>query len=480
MKVLDCILLHPTTHFRISPYEERLRYVIMPMGYIASADLLEREGYDVRIFHTGLEHMCNPYFTEEEMFRRYEAPVVGIDLHWYSHAYDAIRLAKLIKQVSNAFVVLGGFTASYFAEEILSSFNCVDAVICGEAEVPLLELMKHRVNGDPREVPNLLYRDGGSIKRSRRRYIATMQDLDQLDFSNLSLLENWEKYIKLTCENDDLRPKFKTQGWICIGRGCSVNCTYCGGGKSAYRNLTGHGTPIFRSKKKVVETLAAFEDRKISCAYIDFDPYQSRRKFYHELFAMIRQEKIDISSQFLLWSLSDKQLLRNFKRTFNPLYSTITLSPESGSEYIRKLNKGFYYDNVALFHWLNHAKDEMIPIELYFTSGLSWETKDHFEDTIQLGRKIVKDYPMVVSNVCNPIIMEPGCPRFVAPKEYGISLKFRRFADFYDTYERFANGLPIRSSLGYETNQLSETEIIQLSQRFNELVTTYDDYINAC
>jgi len=76
--------------------------------------------------------------------------------------------------------------------------------------------------------------------------------------------------------------------------------------------------------------------------------------------------------------------------------------------------------------------------------------------------------------------MEPGCPRFVAPKEYGISLKFRRFADFYDTYERFANGLPIRSSLGYETNQLSETEIIQLSQRFNELVTTYDDYINAC
>jgi radical SAM superfamily enzyme YgiQ (UPF0313 family) len=479
MKVFDCILLHPTTHFQISPYEERLRYVIMPMGYVASADLLEREGFGVRIFHTGLERMCNPYFTEEELFRRYEALIVGIDLHWYSHAYDALRLARLVKQVSNAFVVLGGFTASYFAEEILSEFSCVDAVICGEAEVPLLELMKHRINGDLREVPNLLYRDAGSIKRSRRRYVATTQDLDQLDFSNLSLLENWDKYIKLTCENDDLRPKFKTQGWVCIGRGCSVNCSYCGGGKNAYKNLTGRSTPIFRSKKKIVETLRVFEERKISCAYIDFDPYPSRRRFYHELFEMIRHEKIDVSAQFLLWSLSDRQLLQDFKRTFNPLYSTITLSPESGSEYIRKLNKGFYYDNVSLLRWLNYAKDEMIPVELYFTSGLSWETKDHFEETINLGRKIAKDYPMVVSIVCNPIILEPCCPRFISPKEYGISLKFRRFKDFYNTYERFAKGLPIISSLGYETEQLSETEIIQLSQRFNEVVTICDNEVKA-
>lgn len=477
MKKLDCLFIHPTTHLK-TPYSETkdsVTYTIMPMGTIALADLLDREGYQTRIIHTGIEQMCDRSFSLDSLFKKNEPSVVGIDLHWYVHSYDAIRIANIVKQSSDAFVVLGGFTASFFAREILSRFKNIDAVICGDAEIPLLELLdKHRKNATLEDVPNLMYRDRESLKQSKKRYIAKASDLDQLNFSNFSLLSNFDKYLETIYPSGDLDPfvgksKIKRQGWLCLGRGCSVNCSYCGGGKDAFQILTARQTPIFRSKEKVVEELARFEEMGISCAYMDFDPYPMEHDYYRELFSLVRREKIDISALFLLWSPSDREFLKDFKDTFSPLYSTICLSPESGSEYIRKLNKGYYYDNQQLFRWLNNAKLEMIPIQLYFTSGLSGETKEHFEDTIRIGLRTIEEYPVVAIS-CNPIELEPASPRFLFPEKHGVSLKFRQFIDFYNTFKGIAQGVPISSRLGYSTDQLSELQIMELSQHFQETI----------
>ncbi len=478
MKTYDCVFIHPTTHIKNtdSTPTDSITYVIMPLGTLAIADLLDREGYEIKVVHTGIEEMLDRDFSIKNLLKKYETPVVGIDLHWYVHSYDAIRLAESVKRNSNAFVVLGGFTASYFAEEILQHFKSVDAVIQGDAEVPLLELLQRISDSEFDEVPNLMYRDGNSLKKSRKRFIAETPDLDRLNFSNFALLSNFDEYRRCISQFGDLDPyavksKLKTQGWICLGRGCSVNCSYCGGGRKAFEILSGRRYPIFRSKEKVVETLAEFEEMKISCAYMDFDPFPQKRNYQHELFDLIRREKIDISAQFLLWSPSDKRFLRDFRRTFNPLYSTITMSPESGSEHIRKLNKGFYYSNRELFRWLDNARKEFIPVQIYFTSGLSGETERHFEETIKLGNKFVEEYP-VVSISCNPIELEPASPRFLHPKNYGISLKVRNFGDFYKVFKGLASGSPTATQLGYRTDFLSESQIVELSRRFREAVSS--------
>ncbi len=474
MSKLDCLFLHPSTTMRVrqrgSPQvEDRIRNVIMPMGTIAIADLLEREGYSVKIIHTGLERMLDHSFSVDKILEKYDATVVGIDLHWYAHGYDAIQIADISRETTpNAFVVLGGFTASFFAEEILEHSNSVDAVIRGDAEIPILELMRQISTHKLENVPNLLYRDGKSIKQSKNRYIASTQDLNDLCYSNLPLMENWHNYIKLTSENDALQPKLKTQGWVCIGRGCTANCSYCGGGSNAYKIISGRESPIFRSTEKVLETISRFEEMKISCLYIDFDPYPSNRNYYLELFDKIRREKIDIGAQFLLWSLSDSSLLKEFKKTFNPLFSTITLSPESGSEKIRKINRSFFYDNAQFFHWLDHAKEETVPIELYFTSGLSEETYEDFKQTLMFCYKIKEKYPMVINMVCNPIVLEPVSPRFLHPSQWGITLTMPTWRDFYVTYKKFAFGVSVLSRLGYQTKDLPEGEIIELSKIFNE------------
>jgi len=477
VKEIDCLFIHPSTHYRSKGpgLSDLVTFITMPLGTIALADLLDRHGYSTLIFHTGIEQMYDRSFNVADLFRRYDPSVVGIDLHWFVHSYDVIRIARVAKQHSEAFVVLGGFTASYFAEEILSQFRCVDAVIKGDAEIPLLELMKRRPGGRLDEVPNLLYRDGDSIRSSGGTFIADEDALGQLNYSNFKLLSNYDRYHRAINQSGDLDPyawkiRLKRQAWVPLGRGCPVECSYCGGGLNAHRLLTGRRGPIFHPKEQVVETLARFEEERIDSTYMDFDPHPERR-YYRELFEMIRKEKIDISTEFALWSPSDRAFIRDFARTFNPLYSTLVLSPESGSEEVRRRNKGFYYDNEELFTWLGSAKQELVPTEIYFATGLSWETAESFEETIKLAEAILDNYPVVTMS-CNPLVMEPASPRYLQPEKFGIKPKIRGFIDYYNMFWGLAEGLPIETQIGYETIWQTEAQIIENSVRFDKVIAS--------
>ncbi|MEM4675773.1 MAG: hypothetical protein QXM12_05725, partial [Nitrososphaerota archaeon] len=185
---------------------------------------------------------------------------------------------------------------------------------------------------------------------------------------------------------------------------------------------------------------------------------------------LVRKEGIDISSQFLIWSLTDRNFVQDLKKTFNPLYTTLTISPETGSDFVRLKNKGFYYDNQSLLRWLEMLEEEMVPAELYFASGLSGETVEEFNKTMKLGERILRTYNNVVAISCNPLFLEPCSPRFLLPKKYGIRLKFRSFSDFYKTYKYLAEGTVPPSRLGYDTEYLNESQIIELSSKFNEVV----------
>ena len=475
MREIDCLFIHPSTHYRRTEPDvaDMITFVTMPLGTIALADHLDRNGYSTKIFHTGIEQLYDRGFHIEDIFRRYSPSVVGIDLHWYVHSYDALRIAQVVKQHSSAFVAMGGFTSTYYAEEILSQFDSVDAVIAGDASVPLLELIKRVPDGDLGEVPNLVFREGDSISRSAKSFIASEDDLGELNYCNFELLSNHDKYHRVITQSGDLNPySFKIQtkkmAWVPLGRGCTVNCSYCGGGVDAQQRLSGRRGPVFHPVKQVVEILARFEEEGIDSTYMDFDPCIDRA-YYRELFQKIRSEAIDISAQFALWSPSTDDFIRDFARTFNPLYSTMVLSPESGSEEVRKKNKGFYYSDEELFRWLDDAKTALVPVEIYFATGLSWETPETHEETIQLAKSILEGYP-VVSMSCNPIQMEPGGLRYIEPEKYGIKAKWEGFMDFYDLFRKRAEGLPVESQIGYDTIWQTEEQIIKNSVRFDNVV----------
>jgi hypothetical protein len=67
---------------------------------------------------------------------------------------------------------------------------------------------------------------------------------------------------------------------------------------------------------------------------------------------------------------------------------------------------------------------------------------------------------------CIPASLEPCSLQFLDPQKYGLTLKFTSFLDYYDFFKRISEGAPTLSILGYETNLLSEPQILELSRRF--------------
>ena len=112
--------------------------------------------------------------------------------------------------------------SSAFAEDILDSFEDIDFVIRGDAELPLLDLMHSlgpALRGDQvgtGDVDNLTYREADGVTSNPLGYCATARHLDHLDFVDLGFLEHHDEYARY--QFSGLLP---AKGhWLCVGRGC--------------------------------------------------------------------------------------------------------------------------------------------------------------------------------------------------------------------------------------------------------------------
>ena len=119
--------------------KEQKNIFFMPMGLFPMADVLNKNGLDVEIIHIDLEVGK----TIDEILDFAQVDMVGFDNHWVNESVVVMETAELIKKINpEIFVVIGGFTASLFAGEILADFPQIDAVIKGDGEVPIVELVR--------------------------------------------------------------------------------------------------------------------------------------------------------------------------------------------------------------------------------------------------------------------------------------------------------------------------------------------------
>lgn len=444
-------------------------YHIMPVGLFAISDLLYRNGFECKILNVGVEKLLNPNFSLGKYLRKYEIGVVAIDLHWYVHSYNAIELAREVKENSTAKVVLGGFTASFFDSEILNFSQFVDAVIRGEGEVPLLEYV--RMNGVDAEeinarVPNLTYRHKGQLIRSKKSYVPDEEDLNRLDYSNISLLEHWREYAKISMklapgvDTINTRQPANSLFYVLVGRGCNTNCSYCGGGANAYFKITGRKKPCLRSIESVVAEIRKLYDCGISTFYFEYDPRLSNEKHYIELFNQIKKERMDIGVNFGCWLLPKEDFLKAFLETFDIRRSCIAISPESGSEEVRRINKGIYYSNRSLFKALEMMKDKNIYSSVHFTIGLPGESSTDFQTTLRICDCISKNF--YAGPRIDTVPLEPASPMFLYPNKYKIQKYRETFTDYYSWAKARAKSMVPLHPLGYRTEYFSEWNIIKL------------------
>jgi radical SAM superfamily enzyme YgiQ (UPF0313 family) len=462
MNNYDILFIHPSALLS-SP-----QFITMPMGMISLMNELNE--YDVKAVNVGLEMSLNRNFDLRKFLKRTDFDMVGIDLHWHEHAYSSLETAKMCKDSNpDCLVILGGLTASYFAEEILRFSDCIDLVISGEAEGTMPLLLKKE---DFSRIPNLVYRDGTVIRRTPTRPLSS---IDTLDYTTIVNLQHWEEYLKCSIHSH-LMTRFWYNFWLCTGRGCTYDCSYCGGGKSAQKRISGRENLSFRSVDRVIQDLIYLQDLGVHTVNFSQDVVLAGENYWKELFKSMKKEEIYMGLYLEVFQLPNKHFVEELSRTCNNQFSTVVITVLSGSETVRRKNgKHFsnqdYYECVRL---LNEYEINHVP---YFATGLPFETLETFNQTLSMTEKILLEFnPSLI--FCTPLRLDPGSPMYEYPEHYKIVKHCQNFTDYYERCRRRAENLPY-DLMGYHTKFLSEDQIMSMQNEWETLLRSNSEIVSG-
>jgi len=461
MEKLDCLFLHvPKLKNYYRPIDQFIWINFLPMGILGLADLLQRHNISTQIVHLGVEWIENHDFSILTYIKEKAPRIVAIDLHWHHQSFDVIEVAKKVKAAfPTIYVLLGGFTASFYHEEIMRNFDAVDGIIRGEAEVPILELAKALLQGeeDLFSVPNLTWRRKGRVLVNPLSYVASEQDLNNLSFTNFPLLKNYETYIRYIGLPFYVKGVSKEKNFwmyslrspiyhLAVGRGCPVQCTWCAGGVISQKMISGREEVIFRGVEEVLQSIKEAVAYGYETFHICFDPYPQKSEYFLGLFSRIREEKLRMECFFESFGLPTIDFIRSFKETFPGPKSLIALSPEVGSARLRSIHKGYAYTNEALMGCLDQLREHRVNCDLFFTLGIPFEKKGDILQTIRLQRQIRARYPNVRGIRTFTFEMEPGSPWHFDCEVFGVKTALQNFMDFYHYHSGEKNAF---SSSGY-------------------------------
>ena len=476
---LDLLFIHvPKFYNFYRPFGEYITVNLLPMGTLSLADLASQRGYKTRILHLGLEWIEKRVSSSLAYLKDKEIRVIAIPLHFHPQSYDVMRIAKEIKEKRpDITIVSGGYTASLFHREILSSFPQIDAIIRGDAEIPLLALMNAvKEGGGWESIPNLTWKKDGEIKENLLAYVASEADLDRSSCVNLSLLEGKETYLRYIgmpfvwakgLSKEENRRHFHLGPPLFplnIGRGCFGNCTWCGGGAEAQKVVSGRKGVVFRSPKAVAETVAEAMEFGYEMFNVAFDPGKEGEKYYLELFPLLRKKKLRPRVYFESFSLPSERFLREMAESFILDGSMIALSPESGDERVRHRNKTFTYSNEELMKAISVAEKFGIRTDIFFAMGIPGERYSDLSKTSVLKKEIKKRFKNIGRIWSAPISLEPASPWHLHPEEFGILSTKQTFADFYQSSS------PGRGGLGYSIPNYMENGKESSPQDFEKIL----------
>jgi radical SAM superfamily enzyme YgiQ (UPF0313 family) len=415
----------------------------MPMGIFALAERLKANGVDVEIIHSDLEE--EPLQAGNSSWANVTA--VGFDCHWINQSLSVIETASALKRLfPHIYIFIGGFSASIFAREILAEFQCVDSVICGDAEKPLIALSRLLRNKDKwsefHTVPNLMWRDQSQcIQDNGITYKAMDDDLEACDFAALELLRNKDHYRKRSIYWTHFAPdyfaplNFAPLFFLEIGRGCLNDCLFCGGSAQAQYVINKRSKSSHRSVEAVMETIRKARSFGFLMFLSDFE-FDGSETWYLELFQKIQDSEKDLWYAYSSWSMPSRHLVDRL--TLCCEKSFLQLSPETADEAVRKMNKrNVYYSNAELEGLLYYcAEKESLKVQLYFGYFLAYETAVSIEKTIEYILFLVEAFPETVEICYSNYSTDPGSMLYTAPERYDVDMYTRTFQDYLQYIKR--------------------------------------------
>lgn len=435
-------------------------FEMYPVGFSSISHYLQKKGLNVRIINLALMMLKDKSFDVEAYLRELKNPAIfGIDLHWMPHCHGSVEIARLVKKYHpETPIVFGGFSASFYHRELIEIPE-IDFVMRGDStEEPMRQLVAAVKNGeDISGIPNLTWKRDGHVVENP--FTNVPMNIDEFsvgynemvrsvfryrDFTGVIPFMDWTRY--------NIMAAF-------VGRGCTLNCVYCGGSCFTFRNTYNREKMAFRSPEALLKDVRTISRLSRGPIFMLGDLNMAGLDYAKAVLKGIRDMKIKNKVILEFYALPDVEVFDLVDKYLDD-YS-YEMSVESPDETVRQaIGKGYTNADfeACIKAALKHDKCERF--DLYFMVGLPEQTYEKTLATVDYCRELYKatDNDERLLPFISPLapFLDPGSRAFVNPEEHGYKLRCR-------TLEEHRQALTMPSwkyILNYETKWMDRDAIV--------------------
>ncbi len=439
-------------------------FEMYPVGFMTISSHLEAAGFRTRICNIAVQMLASDRFDAEKKIKGLDAAVFAIDLHWMPHAHGAIELAKIVKKYHpDSKVEFGGFTSSYFHEELILRPE-IDLIMRGDTtEAPTVKLMEALSKGaeDLSQIPNLTWKDrDGKVHVNGITH--SLESLDEVIF-------DYGTMIKCTMRNMDIKGALPWFGWdkvpltsVFTVRGCSINCAECGGSHFANGKVVCRKAPAFRSPERLADDMEMIQSYFDAPVFIVGDLRQKGMDYADRFLEECRSRKIKNHVVVELFGGAAPEYFRKLDKSFEGGWS-IEFSPDSHDEKVRfALGKG--YTNEAIEKTVAASfRNGCSRFDLFYMNGLPFQDRESALDSARAAERlwslVNKDDRLFIYNAPFAPFVDPGSRAFEEPEKWGYRLRARTLED----HRKLLDSPSWKHVLSYETEWMTRDDVAEIS-----------------
>ncbi len=411
----------------------------MAAGLPAMAAHLGNHGHDARVWNLHAERSAG--IRQDLAGDLAGVGVLAISVQWFYQLPFALRLATDARASGfRGYIVLGGFTASLWAEDLLKRHAQISGVIRGDGEGPLLVLAGACDSARTRlaRVPNLVWRSARGIRRNDFSYVGGSAEIDALDFGRLDLVRHLDTHLAhgswraITDGSSGVDLDLSSTFYVCGGRGCSVSCATCGGGRLAHRAHSNRRTLTFRSPARIADDIQQAMTHGCSSIHACFDPVPGG-PHWHGVMSELERRHIRLPMIFECFGLPDQAFIDHFAATFDG--GILVISPESADERVRERSRGFFFSNASLERTLDRIVALGLYAQVFFGYLAVHGGPRELYRTCRWIRRLDSRHPRI-QVMHYPYSTDPGSPLVKDPGRFGMACLLRRPVDWERELEK--------------------------------------------
>lgn len=380
------VMLYKPSELKIPPF---------PLMYLSFS--LKKKGYGAKVVHCShseIDKYVQEIVKEEPLF-------VGFSVLSGPPTSFSLEMSKKIKEINNRIpIVWGGVHPSLMPEQCLEE-GSIDIVTIGEGEEIIVEIAEALAENKPlRHIRGVGYKKDGKICINKLRHFIENLDDHKLDFECINLSD----YVS---ERVEAGKKVRSIGYY-SSRGCPHNCGFC------YNQQYHRRKWRAQSSKEVIKDILFFK-KKYSLNEVqlwDDNFFTDPKRAFEILKKIDMMVGADVRVDYI-----NEEFAKKLKES---KISYLLIGAESGNNRVLNLiKKNFNIKKILTAASLLNKYD--LYAQYSFILGLPTETKDEFNDTIQLMLKL-KNIHKKASFTVGMYLPYPGTEMFELALNQGFNL----------------------------------------------------------